>query len=235
MGICPKALYTVEKREYLFANVIRQLEFSLNRRGFGRGRNDFMWLRCTKQFWSSLQHWCSHCKQRYLLQHLSLFRRAEGKVKHFRIQQEGRHFVLGTSAYFESLVELVTYYEKHPLYRKMKLRYPVTEELLERYSTVSAGLCTSASCRSGQSLRSRPGGAGFDSGCGRWPLEEVKQVVFLSVKLKWLYWLLSQRFWDMWRNELHLWSQIDSWLPHDMISKVLYEVGDRCSAKMSFW
>uniref|UniRef100_A0A8C5X179 Phosphoinositide phospholipase C n=1 Tax=Malurus cyaneus samueli TaxID=2593467 RepID=A0A8C5X179_9PASS len=61
--------------------------------------------------------------------------RAEGKVKHFRIQQEGRHFVLGTSAYFESLVELVTYYEKHPLYRKMKLRYPVTEELLERYST----------------------------------------------------------------------------------------------------
>lgn len=44
--------------------------------------------------------------------------------------------MLGTSAYFESLVELVTYYEKHPLYRKMKLRYPVTEELLERYSTV---------------------------------------------------------------------------------------------------
>lgn len=67
-------------------------------------------------------------------------------MKHFRIQQEGRHFVLGTSAYFESLVELVTYYEKHPLYRKMKLRYPVTEELLERYSTVSGGLCTSASC-----------------------------------------------------------------------------------------
>ncbi|KAJ1084330.1 hypothetical protein NDU88_004481 [Pleurodeles waltl] len=60
--------------------------------------------------------------------------RAEGKVKHCRIAQEGRHFVLGTSAYFETLVELVTYYENHPLYRKMKLRYPVTEELLERYS-----------------------------------------------------------------------------------------------------
>ncbi|EMP36224.1 1-phosphatidylinositol-4,5-bisphosphate phosphodiesterase gamma-2 [Chelonia mydas] len=67
--------------------------------------------------------------------------RAEGKVKHFRIQQEGRLFVLGTSAYFESLVELVTYYEKHTLYRKMKLRYPVTEELLERYSTASDYLC----------------------------------------------------------------------------------------------
>lgn len=75
--------------------------------------------------------------------------------------------MLGTSAYFESLVELVTYYEKHPLYRKMKLRYPVTEELLERYSTVSDGFCMSASCCSGQSPRSRPGGAGFDSGCGR--------------------------------------------------------------------
>uniref|UniRef100_A0A674JHQ2 Phosphoinositide phospholipase C n=1 Tax=Terrapene triunguis TaxID=2587831 RepID=A0A674JHQ2_9SAUR len=67
--------------------------------------------------------------------------RAEGKVKHFRIRQEGHHFVLGTSAYFESLVELVTYYEKHTLYRKMKLRYPVTEELLERYSTASDYLC----------------------------------------------------------------------------------------------
>ncbi|XP_029463990.1 1-phosphatidylinositol 4,5-bisphosphate phosphodiesterase gamma-2 [Rhinatrema bivittatum] len=60
--------------------------------------------------------------------------RAEGKVKHCRIHQDGHHFVLGTSAYFDSLVELVSYYEKHPLYRKMKLRYPVTEELLDRYN-----------------------------------------------------------------------------------------------------
>lgn len=74
-------------------------------------------------------------------QHPHLFHRAEGKVKHFRIKQEGRHFLLGTSAYFESLIELVTYYEKHPLYRKMKLRYPVTEELLNRYSTASDYLC----------------------------------------------------------------------------------------------
>lgn len=65
------------------------------------------------------------------------FPRAEGKVKHCRILQEGRLFVLGTSACFESLVELVNYYEKHPLYRKVKLRYPVTEALLERYNMVS--------------------------------------------------------------------------------------------------
>ncbi|EHB03280.1 1-phosphatidylinositol-4,5-bisphosphate phosphodiesterase gamma-2 [Heterocephalus glaber] len=60
--------------------------------------------------------------------------RARGKVKHCRINRDGRHFVLGTSAYFESLVELVSYYEKHTLYRKMRLRYPVTPELLERYN-----------------------------------------------------------------------------------------------------
>ncbi|KAM8947136.1 1-phosphatidylinositol 4,5-bisphosphate phosphodiesterase gamma-2 [Pelodytes ibericus] len=61
--------------------------------------------------------------------------RAEGKIKHCKIHKEGRLFVLGTSAYFENLVELVNYYEKHPLYRKVKLRYPVTEELLKRYKT----------------------------------------------------------------------------------------------------
>lgn len=61
--------------------------------------------------------------------------RAEGKVKHCRIQKDGRLFVLGTSAYFENLVELVNYYEKHTLYRKMKLRYPVTEELLTRFNS----------------------------------------------------------------------------------------------------
>ncbi|XP_053556682.1 1-phosphatidylinositol 4,5-bisphosphate phosphodiesterase gamma-2 [Bombina bombina] len=60
--------------------------------------------------------------------------RAEGKVKHCRIQKDGCLYVLGTSAYFENLVELVNYYEKHPLYRKMKLRYPVTEELLSRFT-----------------------------------------------------------------------------------------------------
>lgn len=62
--------------------------------------------------------------------------RARGKVKHCRINRDGRHFVLGTSAYFESLVELVSYYKKHTLYRKMRLRYPVTPELLERYNMV---------------------------------------------------------------------------------------------------
>ncbi|KAL4635332.1 1-phosphatidylinositol 4,5-bisphosphate phosphodiesterase gamma-1-like isoform X1 [Arapaima gigas] len=61
--------------------------------------------------------------------------RAEGKIKHCRIQQEGRHFMLGSSAEFESLVDLVSYYEKHPLYRKMRLRYPINEDTLDRMGT----------------------------------------------------------------------------------------------------
>lgn len=46
--------------------------------------------------------------------------------------------MLGSSAEFESLVDLVNYYEKHPLYRKMRLRYPINEETLDRMgATVS--------------------------------------------------------------------------------------------------
>jgi len=56
-------------------------------------------------------------------------------VKHCRIKQEGRLYSIGTAS-FESLVELVTYYEKHPLYRRMKLRYPVSTQLLDKLGTV---------------------------------------------------------------------------------------------------
>lgn len=43
--------------------------------------------------------------------------------------------MLGSSAEFESLLDLVIYYEKHPLYRKMRLRYPINEETLEKMGT----------------------------------------------------------------------------------------------------
>ena len=46
--------------------------------------------------------------------------------------------VLGTSE-FDSLVDLISYYEKHPLYRKMKLRYPINEETLEKIGTAVSG------------------------------------------------------------------------------------------------
>lgn len=59
--------------------------------------------------------------------------RGEGMVKHCRIQKEGSMYVLGSSTEFESLVELVNYFRKKPLYRKTKLRYPVTPELVKRF------------------------------------------------------------------------------------------------------
>uniref|UniRef100_A0AAR2JPF6 Phosphoinositide phospholipase C n=1 Tax=Pygocentrus nattereri TaxID=42514 RepID=A0AAR2JPF6_PYGNA len=57
--------------------------------------------------------------------------RCEGMVKHCRIHKEGSMYVLGTSSEFESLVELVNYFRKKPLYRQIKLRYPVTPELVD--------------------------------------------------------------------------------------------------------
>lgn len=57
--------------------------------------------------------------------------RAEKKIKHCLIKQEGRLFVIGT-AQFESLVDLINYYETRPLYKKVCLKVPVNEELLSR-------------------------------------------------------------------------------------------------------
>ncbi|GBO38740.1 1-phosphatidylinositol 4,5-bisphosphate phosphodiesterase gamma-1, partial [Araneus ventricosus] len=59
--------------------------------------------------------------------------RAENKIKHCRIKQDGRLYTIGT-AQFVSLVELVNYYEKHTLYRKVKLKYPVNEQVVHRIS-----------------------------------------------------------------------------------------------------
>lgn len=73
----------------------------------------------------------------YIKQPSCLSDRGDGKVKHCRIQTEGTRYLLGTTTYFDSLVELVSYFRKKPLYRKIKLRYPVTPELVERFSTVS--------------------------------------------------------------------------------------------------
>lgn len=48
--------------------------------------------------------------------------------------------MLGNSE-FDSLVDLISYYEKHPLYRKMKLRYPINEEALEKIGTAVRARC----------------------------------------------------------------------------------------------
>ena len=89
-------------------------------------------------------HWLctSTCKliQKYIYdfpsKNMTLFYfRADGKIKHCRIQQDGRLFTIGT-AEFESLTELVHYYEKNPLYKKMKLRKPVSDAVVLREGQV---------------------------------------------------------------------------------------------------
>ncbi|XP_039287689.1 1-phosphatidylinositol 4,5-bisphosphate phosphodiesterase gamma-1-like [Nilaparvata lugens] len=57
------------------------------------------------------------------------FRAERRMIKHCCIKREGRLYTIGTMQ-FESLVELINYYERHYLYRKVKLRIPITEELL---------------------------------------------------------------------------------------------------------
>ncbi|KAJ7997753.1 hypothetical protein DPEC_G00215400 [Dallia pectoralis] len=63
--------------------------------------------------------------------------RGDGMVKHCRIHKDGAMYILGTTTEFQSLVELVNYFRKKPLYRKIKLRYPVTMELVNRFSMES--------------------------------------------------------------------------------------------------
>lgn len=63
--------------------------------------------------------------------------RAGKQIKHCVVKLEGRLFTIGT-VQFESLVELVSYYERHPLYTKIKLSQPVNEEVVKRIGMVRA-------------------------------------------------------------------------------------------------
>ena len=58
-------------------------------------------------------------------------------IKHCRIKQDGRLFVIG-NATFESLVAVVNYYRDNPLYRSFNLHYPVTREMLSNLGKVSS-------------------------------------------------------------------------------------------------
>ncbi|KAH8304194.1 1-phosphatidylinositol 4,5-bisphosphate phosphodiesterase gamma-1 [Drosophila kikkawai] len=53
------------------------------------------------------------------------------KIKHCRIMQEGRLYGIDTMN-FESLVSLIHYYTRNPLYRNVKLCHPVSQELLRQ-------------------------------------------------------------------------------------------------------
>ncbi|XP_031621922.1 1-phosphatidylinositol 4,5-bisphosphate phosphodiesterase gamma-1-like, partial [Contarinia nasturtii] len=52
------------------------------------------------------------------------------KVKHCRINVEGRLYVVG-ELLFESLVTLVNYYTRNPLYRNVKLTFPISKDMIK--------------------------------------------------------------------------------------------------------
>lgn len=62
--------------------------------------------------------------------------RAEKKIKHCHIKLEGRLYTIGLKQ-FESLVELIKYYEHNYLYKKIKLCFPVNEDIAHRIGSVS--------------------------------------------------------------------------------------------------
>ncbi|XP_062715033.1 1-phosphatidylinositol 4,5-bisphosphate phosphodiesterase gamma-1 isoform X2 [Aedes albopictus] len=62
--------------------------------------------------------------------------RAHKKIKHCRIKVEGRLYGVGGMD-FESLIDLVNFYMKHPLYRKVKLTHPIPKDMLKRINTMN--------------------------------------------------------------------------------------------------
>lgn len=58
------------------------------------------------------------------------------KIKHCLIKSEGRLYEVG-SMKFESLIELINYYMKYPLYRKVKLSHPVSKDIVKRMGNLS--------------------------------------------------------------------------------------------------
>ncbi|KAH8238755.1 hypothetical protein KR026_002527 [Drosophila bipectinata] len=69
------------------------------------------------------------------------------KIKHCRILQEGRLYGIDTMN-FESLVSLVHYYTRNPLYRNVKLSHPISQEKLGQVLTEGAQ-CDLAATRNG--------------------------------------------------------------------------------------
>lgn len=62
--------------------------------------------------------------------------RADRKIKHCRIKLEGRLYTIG-NVEFESLVDLINFYENHPLYGRVKLSHAISEEMVRKMNTVS--------------------------------------------------------------------------------------------------
>lgn len=60
--------------------------------------------------------------------------RADRKIKHCRIKLEGRLYTIG-NVEFESLVQLINYYQTHPLYKRVRLGHPCVYTMANKKQT----------------------------------------------------------------------------------------------------
>lgn len=67
---------------------------------------------------------------------LNFLNRAHQKIKHCLVKSEGRLYEVGTTK-FEGLIDLVNFYTKYPLYRKVKLSYPVSKDIVKRMGNLT--------------------------------------------------------------------------------------------------
>ena len=61
--------------------------------------------------------------------------RANGAVKHTKVDTEGRMFMIGR-AMFSSIQDILNFYSRNPMYRNIKLRHPVTRATLQSIENI---------------------------------------------------------------------------------------------------
>ncbi|XP_037042281.1 1-phosphatidylinositol 4,5-bisphosphate phosphodiesterase gamma-1 [Bradysia coprophila] len=71
------------------------------------------------------------------------------KIKNCRINVEGRLYIVGETQ-FESLVSLISYYTRNPLYRNVKLTYPISKEMLKTMSKRYGSEVTASDAENGE-------------------------------------------------------------------------------------
>lgn len=73
--------------------------------------------------------------------------RAKNCIKHCRVRQEGRLFVIGNDKY-ETMKTLINWYQKKPLYKDVMLKYPINRrdsKLLQKMNVVRGENCVESS------------------------------------------------------------------------------------------
>lgn len=95
-------------------------------------------VRGHRQFWAiSFRYSTCRLQCHMFIIFFTLYFRAEGKIRHCRFQEEAGQFTIG-SATFETMTELISYYEENPLYRRMKLKYAINDEILKQIGEVGS-------------------------------------------------------------------------------------------------